>query len=128
MSKIPPSELTKKALDSLLAGGLAGKGDPRSEIVRLSVQHLVEQALEAVVHDVLGRDYYARRDDQPGSRNGYRRRSLKTAEGSVEFSVPQVRDISGSRIKELADRLQGRTEELETLAVEMWAGQVPFLL
>jgi transposase-like protein len=122
MNKVPPSEQTKKALDSLLAQGLEGEGDPRSEMVRLSVQHLVEQALEAVVRDVLGRSYYARREgDQPGSRNGYRRRSLKTAEGGVEFSVPQVRDISGARIKDLADRLRGRTEELESLAVEMWA-------
>ena len=122
MSKIPPSERTREALNSLLTEGLVGQGDPRSEMVRLSVQHLVEQALEAVVRDVLGRDYYQRRgDQQPGSRNGYRRRQLKTAEGAVDFSVPQVRDTSGAAIKALADRVQGRTEELEHLAVEMWA-------
>jgi hypothetical protein len=52
MSKMPPSERTREALNSLLTEGLVGQGDPRSEMVRLSVQHLVEQALEAVVRDV----------------------------------------------------------------------------
>ena len=122
MSRIPPSERTRKALDSLLEEGVAESGTPQSELVRLSVRHIVEQALEAAVRDLLGRGYYARRGEgSPGSRNGNRDGSVKTAAGEVTYSVPQLRDISNRAIREVTGRLGGRSEELERLAVEMWA-------
>ncbi|MFO7581994.1 IS256 family transposase [Guyparkeria sp.] len=121
MSKIPPSERTRKALESLLTEGSVEEGDLRSELVRLSVEHIVEQALEAVARDVLGRGYYARREAQQGSRNGYRTKTMKSAEGAIPFAVPQVRDVSNEAIKAVADQVHGRTDELERLAVELYA-------
>jgi transposase-like protein len=122
MSKIPPSHRTKEALNSLLTGGADEESDPRSEMIRLAVQYIVEEALEAAVRDQLGRGYYERREDgERGYRNGYRSRRLKAAEGEVPFSVPQVREISGEFVKAITDRLGGRSEELQRLAVEMYA-------
>jgi transposase-like protein len=68
----------------------------------------------------LGREYYARGGDSPGQRNGYRRGKLDTAEGRIEFAVPQVRGIAGWR-SAVRDALSGRSEELERLAIEMYA-------
>ena len=82
----------------------------------------MEEALEAAVHDLLGRGYYERRDEGGrGHRNGYRRGRLKTAEGEVLYEVPQVRDVEGAALNELRAQLAGRTESLEALALEMFA-------
>jgi len=56
-----------------------------------------------------------------GYRNGYRTGRVDSAEGAIEYSAPQIadrRDPFRSRIREL---VRGRTEELEALAVEMYA-------
>jgi transposase-like protein len=67
------------------------------------------------------RDHDDRRDGQAGYRNGYREARLRTAEGEIEFAVPQVREIDNAAIGAVKDRLKGRTEELEHLALEMYA-------
>ena len=69
--------------------------------------------------DARGTDYAHGRDGR-GQRNGYRPGSLKTAEGRIEYAVPQVRGFEGWR-SAVRDALKGRTEELERLAIEMWA-------
>jgi len=46
---------------------------------------------------------------------------LKTSEGEVAYAVPQVRDASSEPLRELRSALSGRTEELERLAIEMFA-------
>ena len=46
---------------------------------------------------------------------------LQTAEGEVAYSVPQVRDVEATPIAAVRERLQGRTEALKQLAVEMYA-------
>jgi transposase-like protein len=83
---------------------------------------IIEEALEGEARDALGRDYYAR-SALPGTgyRNGYRPGRVKSAEGAIEYSAPQIADRSApfhSRIREV---VRGRTEELEALAVEMYA-------
>lgn len=120
MERIPPSEKTKTALRTLLAEGT--HGDLKSELVRLSVRRVVEEALESVTRELLERDYYERREDgAKGYRNGYREGKLKTSEGEVPYAVPQVRDASADPITELRSALSGKTEELERLALEMFA-------
>jgi len=65
----------------------------RSDLVRLAVRLIVEEALEGEVCDVLGRERYERGEgEKAGDRNGYRAGKVKTAEGAVEYSAPQVRD------------------------------------
>jgi putative transposase len=46
---------------------------------------------------------------------------MKTAEGTVEFSAPQVRDTPEPFVSEIRENLTGRTQALEDLAVELYA-------
>jgi transposase-like protein len=56
-----------------------------------------------------------------GYRNGYRTGRLKTAEGMVEYAVPQICDRAAPFRSRLREIIRGRSEELEALAVEMYA-------
>jgi transposase-like protein len=89
-------------------------------LVKLAAQLIIEEALEGEVQGVLGREHYARGGDVVGHRNGYRRGKLDTAEGRIEYAVPQVRGIAGWR-SAVREALSGRSEELERLAIEMYA-------
>jgi putative transposase len=54
-------------------------------------------------------------------RNGYRPGRVTSAEGAIDYSAPQIadrREPFRSRIREV---VRGRTEELEALAVAMYA-------
>jgi len=53
--------------------------------------------------------------------NGYRAGKVKTAEGAVEYSAPQVRDTSEPFVSRVRAALSGRTRELERLPVELYA-------
>jgi putative transposase len=120
-TRIPASERTSQKLDELLTKGVAD-GDARAELLKLAVRKIVEEALEAEVADAVGRGYYAN-GAPPGAgyRNGYRRGRLATAEGSIEYGVPQVADRSEPFVSRVRASLAGRTAELERLAVEMFA-------
>jgi transposase-like protein len=73
--------------------GDLGTADGRSDLVRLALRLIVEEALEGEVADALGRERYERSEgEQAGYRNGYRTGKVKTAEGAVDYSAPQVRD------------------------------------
>ena len=87
---------------------------------QLGLRRIIEELLEAEVSDRLGRGYYERGSDE-GERNGYRRGRLKTAEGEVEYSVPQVRGLEEPFRSRIRPELGKRTEALEDLAVEMYA-------
>jgi transposase-like protein len=121
MERIPASDRTREKLKALMEGR-SEVGDGRSELVRLAARLIIEEALEGEARDALGRDYYAR-GATPGAgyRNGYRPGRVKSAEGAIAYSAPQIADRSEpfrSRIREV---VQGRTEELEALAVKMYA-------
>jgi hypothetical protein len=46
---------------------------------------------------------------------------MKTAEGAVDYSAPQVRDTPEPFVSNVRAALSGRTRELERLAVELYA-------
>jgi len=121
MERIPASERTRERLKALMEGR-AEAADERSELVRLAARLIIEEALEGEASDALGRDYYAR-GAAPGAgyRNGYRTGRLKTAEGAVEFSAPQIADRAEPFRSRLREVVRGRTEMLEELAVEAFA-------
>ena len=120
-TRIPASERTSQKLDELLTQGVAD-GDARTELLKLAVRKIVEEALEAEVAEAVGRGYYAN-GAVPGAgyRNGYRRSQLPTAEGAIEYGVPQVADRAAPFVSRVRAGLAGRTAELERLAVEMFA-------
>ena len=121
MTRVPPSKATKARIEKLLGEGVGSEASPLSELVRLSVEHIVEEALEAKVEELLGRGYYER-GARRGYRNGYRRGRLKTSEGSIDYAVPQVRDVAdAAELGAMRDQLSGRSDELERLAIEMYA-------
>ena len=119
MKRVPPSQRTKEAISQFFSGN-SGEGDPRSELVRLAVQFIVEEGLEAVVRDHLDRDYYERGGGS-GYRNGHRPKKLKSSEGEVTYANPQLRGTRSEALDALRARLSGRSEELERLAIEMYA-------
>ena len=120
-SRIPASERTSQKLNELLTQGVA-EGDARSALIKLAVRKIVEEALEAEVTEAVGRGYYEN-GAAPGAgyRNGYRRSQLRTAEGAIEYGVPQVADRAEAFVSRVRAGLAGRTAELEQLAVEMYA-------
>ena len=120
-TRIPASERTSQKLDELLTQGVAD-GDARTDLLKLAVRKIVEEALEAEVTEAVGRGYYENgAAPSAGYRNGYRRGRLPTAEGAIEYSVPQVADRPEPFVSRVRAGLAGRTAELERLAVEMFA-------
>jgi transposase-like protein len=89
-TRLPASHRTREDLTSLIEGRLS-TGSAKDELVKLATRLIVEEALEGEAGDAVGRDYYAH-GAQPGQgyRNGYRTGRLKTAEGLMEYSAPQI--------------------------------------
>ncbi|MFN0192976.1 MAG: IS256 family transposase [Aestuariivirga sp.] len=121
MERIPASERTRERLKALMegTGESAGGG---SDLVRLAARLIIEEALEGEARDAVGRDYYAR-GAAPGAgyRNGYRPGRVKSAEGAIDYSAPQIADREAPFHSKVRALLGKRTEELETLAIEMYA-------
>ena len=109
----------EQKLDELLTQGV-GDGDARAALLKLAVRKIVEEALEAEVTEAVGREYYETGAAPGGGyRNGYRRGRLRTAEGPIEYGVPQVADRTEPFVSRVRAGLAGRTTELERLAVEI---------
>lgn len=118
--RVRASAKTRKQLEDLFAGRRGGESE-RSDLVKLATRLIVEEALESEVDDQLGRGYYAH-GAQAGHRNGYRTGRLKSAEGAIEYAVPQVRGTAAPYRSQIRRALaSGRSEELERLAIEMYA-------
>jgi transposase-like protein len=91
-------------------------------LVRLATRLIIEEGLEAEVRDALGRDYYEHGGAAGrGHRNGVREGRLKTAEGFIDYSAPQVAGTAAPFRSELRGHLKGHSEALEDLAIEMLA-------
>jgi hypothetical protein len=87
------SVVAGEQLQGLLTGGAARESNIVSALVETVTRLVVRELLEGEQLDFLGgRGRYDRRDaEQAGSRNGYARGRLRTAEGFVDVAVPQVR-------------------------------------
>ena len=115
MKRISAPEQTREQLRALIEGRLGTSSD-RSSLVLLAARLILEEALEGEVRDRIGRERY-----ESGYRNGYRPGRMKTAEGTVEFSAPQVRDTPAPFVSPIRENLTGRAKALEDLAVELYA-------
>ncbi len=108
-----------ESLTALIEGRLSSP-DGRSELVELATRPVLEQALEAEVHDALGRARYERgAEEGRGCRDGHRAGRLGTAEGAVEFGAPQVAGRDAPFRPGTREHAKGRTDALEEPAVEM---------
>ena len=120
-TRIQGSERTREALNALM-DGRARVADAKSELVRLATRLIIEEGLEGEVRDALGRDYYEHGSAPGGGyRNGTREGHLKTAEGRIDYTAPQVAGTVEPFRSELRAHLKGHSEGLEGLAVEMLA-------
>ena len=121
MSRIPdPGRLAQVAQE--LRAELSSGNELAGDWVRRAATALVEQMLSAEVDEALGRGSYQRREEgQSGWRNGYKRRSLKTAEGELSVNVPQVRERDEPYRSAIWQAVGRRSPALEKLAVEMYA-------
>jgi putative transposase len=93
-----------------------------STLVRLSTEHVRQEALEHEQAETLGRARYERRAGTQGYRNGYEEGTLKTAEGVLRLKVPQISGRAEPARSQLGSGLANTSEVLQTLIVEMYAG------
>jgi hypothetical protein len=115
-ARIPASERTSHKLNELLANGVA-EGDARSELIKLAVRKIIEEALEAEVAEVVGRGYYeAARRPGPAIAMATDAVGCAPRKGAIEDGVPQVADRSEPFVSRVRAGLAGRTAELEQLA------------
>ena len=89
-TRLPASQRTREELRSLIEGRFS-TASAKGELVKLATRLIVEEALESETGDALGRDYYEHgAEPGQGYRNGYRSGRLKTAEGLMDYSAPQI--------------------------------------
>ena len=125
---VPPSAEIETQIDQLLAVGVGE--NPRetlSELARLGARLIIQRAVEDEFDAWLGRARYERRpDDQrglrnydSGLRNGFRPRTVQTAEGELEIEIPQVREAAETFASRLFPRTVKllRTEPLKALVI-----------
>src|SRR6476661_1418628 len=123
MRRVAPSVVAREQLQRLLGGGVDPEQNIVSALVETVTRLVVQELLEGEQGDFLGdRGRYERRGaDQVGSRNGYERGRLRTAEGFVDVAVPQVRGAGQPFRSSLMSFLDGNSEVLESLVNEMYA-------
>ena len=120
-TRLPASQRTREELRSLIEGRLSIAA-AKDELIKLATRLIVEEALEGGSGDVVGRDYYAR-GGEPGQATamGYRTGRLKTSEGLMDYSAPQIAGRDEPFHSAIREHLKGHTQGLEDLAIEMLA-------
>jgi putative transposase len=103
---VPPSAEIEERIDQLLAVGVGE--NPReslSELAKLGARLIIQRAVEDEFDAWLGRARYERRPEAPpGLRNGFRPRSVQTAEGELAVEIPQVREAAEPFVSKLFPR------------------------
>jgi putative transposase len=119
--RLPASMRTREELMSVIEGRLS-TASAKDELVKLATRLIIEEGLEGEASDAIGRDYYEHGAQAgQGYRNGYRTGRLKTAEGAIEYSAPQVAGRAEPYRSAIREHLKGHTQALEELAIEMLA-------
>jgi len=121
--RIPPSErISKEILD--IFSSLDENGNNQNlfgQLMQLSMRKLVQELLEKEVSEYIGKAYYDHGQLRNGYRNGYKDAHLRTAEKKLIIERPQVTDSEESFRSNLWKHIKGNTEQLEKIAVEMYA-------
>ena len=125
---VPPSAEIEAQIDQLLAVGVGD--NPReslSELAKLGARLIIQRAVEDEFDAWLGRAKYERRPEyqrglrnyESGLRNGFRSRTVQTAEGELSVEIPQVREAAETFASKLFPRTPKllRTEPLKALVI-----------
>jgi transposase-like protein len=119
MQRIPPSTQMREALTNDLHAGFTGH--PLRQFVRRAAEYLLQVGLEEQLEGFLGRGHYERNDAaEPGYRNGYSARTVKTEAGPLHLRPPKVRATAIPFALQLPADLRGVTPELRTLATRAY--------
>lgn len=128
MHSLPPSEQVTKNTNALLGEERQEGENLVTELMKLGLQKLVQEVLETEVTTFLGRERYERHAGKEGTketsgpwRNGYKDRSVRTAEGRVPVRLPQVRNSAEPYRSELWPHVKGNSDALNNLVIEMYA-------
>jgi len=121
---VPPSAEIEEQIDRLLAVGVGE--NPReslSELAKLGARLIIQRAVEEEFDAWLGRARYERRPDvEAGMRNGFRTRTLQTAEGELSVEIEAAAPFV-SRLFPRGTKLL-RTEPLKALVIDPTASAV----
>jgi transposase-like protein len=114
----------KAEIERTLHGGEAIAGSPEPPMVgfvgRLA-RYMLQVAIEAEATAFLGREHYRRGTRQrAGWRNGYEPKHVQTEAGLLDLAMPQLRGTEEPFQPRLAERLQTRTADLESLVRGMY--------
>lgn len=122
MEKIKPSVEKGQALKTLLtqAGGVESGEEYLSQLIRVSAEKLIQEALEAEQTEYLGRERYERHGLGKRYRNGYEAGTLRSGEGILKVKLPQVRGGEEPYRSKLWQNLAQTSETLKSLIVEMY--------
>jgi len=118
--RVSPTDRIHARIDDLFA---QDKELPEilEDVARLGAQLLLQAALEAEVTEFPGRDRYQRAaacdDARPGSRNGYRDVTVKSAAGPVTLSRPKLRGTTEAFASRLSGAHVTKTSALELLVI-----------
>lgn len=122
MRRVAPSVRLKEEIDAMLNGHPAAEGEtPMRGFVQQLARYMLQVGIEAEATAFLGRDHYRRGDRlRVGWRNGYAAKQIQSEAGALELAVPQLRGTAEQFTPVLADRVGGRTPELEALVRGMY--------
>jgi transposase-like protein len=125
---VPPSAEIEARIEQMLSVGVGD--NPRetlSELAKLGARLIIQRAVEGEFDAWLGRARYERRlpdqreerTEESGLRNGFRPRTVQTAEGELEIEIPQVRQAAETFASKLFPRTPKllRTEPLKALVI-----------
>jgi putative transposase len=125
---VPPSAEIEARIEHMLSVGVGE--NPREslcELARLGARLIIQRAVEDEFDAWLGRARYERRPhdqreergEDGGLRNGFRPRTMQTAEGELEIEIPQVRQAAETFASKLFPRTPKllRTEPLKALVI-----------
>lgn len=88
------------------------------DLIRASVELVLQALIEAEVSGVIGAEPYERSDERTNYRNGHRPRLLSTKAGDVELKIPKLR--SGSFFPQILERRRRIDRALYAVVMEAY--------
>jgi len=121
--RIPPSErLSKEILDLMQNLSSNGKNQELlGQLMQLSMRKTIQEIIEQEVTEFIGKGYYEHSPLRNGYRNGYKTAHVRTAENKLPIERPQVDESPEPFESSVWKHIKGNTEQLEKIAIEMYA-------